>query len=119
MPGPGEGSGQRRFSPAGRPDEGHALAGGAPPVVWERNAQRMDGAVGYTVVDPANDPRRDYRAIYDVSGDASLLDSLIGRIAPGGEIVLAGSFTRPVAAKTGDVFDADYGPLGRFEFTFV
>jgi 2-oxo-hept-3-ene-1,7-dioate hydratase len=36
-----------------------------------------------------------------------------------GEIVLAGSFTRPVAAKTGDVFDADYGPLGRFEFTFV
>jgi 2-oxo-hept-3-ene-1,7-dioate hydratase len=36
-----------------------------------------------------------------------------------GEVVLAGSFTRPVAAKTGDVFDADYGPLGRFTFTFV
>ena len=36
-----------------------------------------------------------------------------------GEIVLAGSFTRPVAAKKGDVFDADYGPLGRFEFRFV
>ena len=36
-----------------------------------------------------------------------------------GEVVLAGSFTRPVAAKKGDVFDADYGRLGRFEFRFV
>jgi 2-oxo-hept-3-ene-1,7-dioate hydratase len=36
-----------------------------------------------------------------------------------GEVVLAGSFTRPVPAKRGDVFDADYGPLGRFEFRFV
>jgi 2-oxo-hept-3-ene-1,7-dioate hydratase len=35
-----------------------------------------------------------------------------------GEVVLAGSFTRPVPAKKGDVFDADYGPLGRFEFRF-
>ncbi len=50
---------------------------------------------------------------------------LAGKLAPWGEslragdVVLAGSFTRPVAAKPGDVFDADYGPLGRFEFTFV
>jgi 2-oxo-hept-3-ene-1,7-dioate hydratase len=36
-----------------------------------------------------------------------------------GEVVLAGSFTRPVVAKKGDVFDADYGPLGRFEFRFI
>jgi 2-oxo-hept-3-ene-1,7-dioate hydratase len=36
-----------------------------------------------------------------------------------GEVVLAGSFTRPVGAKHGDAFDADYGPLGRFEFTFA
>lgn len=36
-----------------------------------------------------------------------------------GEVVLAGSFTRPVAAKKGDRFDADYGRLGRFEFRFV
>ncbi|HZN48943.1 MAG TPA: 2-oxo-hepta-3-ene-1,7-dioic acid hydratase [Ramlibacter sp.] len=35
-----------------------------------------------------------------------------------GEVVLAGSFTRPAIAKKGDVFDADYGPLGRFSFTF-
>ncbi len=42
-----------------------------------------------------------------------------GECLQAGEIVLAGSFTRPVAAKPGDVFDADYGPLGRFEFRFV
>ncbi len=36
-----------------------------------------------------------------------------------GEIVLAGSFTRPVAAKAGDVFDVDYGDLGRLQFRFV
>jgi 2-oxo-hept-3-ene-1,7-dioate hydratase len=36
-----------------------------------------------------------------------------------GEVVLAGSFTRPVGAKAGDRFDADYGPLGRFAFNFV
>ena len=50
---------------------------------------------------------------------------LAGKLAPwgeslqAGEIVLAGSFTRPVAARRGDVFDADYGPLGRFEFRFI
>jgi 2-oxo-hept-3-ene-1,7-dioate hydratase len=36
-----------------------------------------------------------------------------------GQIVLAGSFTRPVAARAGDVFEADYGRLGRFGFRFV
>ena len=36
-----------------------------------------------------------------------------------GEIVLAGSFTKPVPAKAGDVFDADYGDLGRLQFRFV
>ncbi len=28
-------------------------------------------------------------------------------------------FPRPVAAKKGDTFDADYGRLGRFEFRFA
>jgi 2-oxo-hept-3-ene-1,7-dioate hydratase len=42
-----------------------------------------------------------------------------GECLQAGEVVLAGSFTRPVAAKRGDVFDADYGRLGRFEFHFV
>ena len=42
-----------------------------------------------------------------------------GECLEAGEVVLAGSFTRPVAAKAGDVFDAYYGPLGRFEFRFA
>ena len=36
-----------------------------------------------------------------------------------GEVVLTDSLLRPVAAKAGDVLDADYGPLGRFEFKFT
>ena len=64
-----------------------------PPTVWEKNPARVGGAVGYGVIDPEHDTRRDYKSIYDVSGDATLLDSLIGRIAPGGEIVLAGFYS--------------------------
>ncbi|MFT4507155.1 2-oxo-hept-4-ene-1,7-dioate hydratase [Caballeronia sp. 15711] len=36
-----------------------------------------------------------------------------------GEIVLGGSFTRPVAGVVGDVFHADYGPLGSISFQLV
>lgn len=68
------------------------LAGGAP-VVWEKNAARAEGAVGYQVLDPADDQRRDYRAIYDASGDAGLIDTLVMRLAMGGEIVLAGFYS--------------------------
>jgi 2-oxo-hept-3-ene-1,7-dioate hydratase len=42
-----------------------------------------------------------------------------GESLQAGEVVLAGSFTRPALARRGDLFDADYGPLGRFEFRFV
>jgi 3-hydroxyethyl bacteriochlorophyllide a dehydrogenase len=72
------------------------LAGFAPPTVWEINPSRQRGADGYPVLDPQDDPRRDYRAIYDVSGDAQILDQLVMRLAPGGEIVLAGFYTEPL-----------------------
>lgn len=36
-----------------------------------------------------------------------------------GEIVLAGSFTRPVDANPGDTFHVDYGPLGAIACRFV
>ena len=35
-----------------------------------------------------------------------------------GQVVLAGSFTRPVAAKAGDTFHVDYGKLGSVACTF-
>lgn len=72
------------------------LLGGGEPMVWERDPLRADGAVGYHVLEPDADPRRDYAAIYDVSGDAGLLDGLIARLAPGGEIVLAGFYGEPL-----------------------
>jgi 3-hydroxyethyl bacteriochlorophyllide a dehydrogenase len=69
------------------------VAAGAPaPMVWETAPDRRGGAQGYAVIDPAEDTRRDYRAIYDASGNAAILDDLIGRIAKGGEIVLAGFY---------------------------
>ena len=72
-------------------------AGGAPPTVWEINPIRSEGAKGYQVIHPDSDTRRDYRCICDVSGDSSLLDQLVGRMAPGGEIVLAGFYTERMA----------------------
>jgi 2-oxo-hept-3-ene-1,7-dioate hydratase len=35
-----------------------------------------------------------------------------------GEVILSGSFTKPVFAEPGDSFVADYGPLGRVSVTF-
>jgi bacteriochlorophyllide a dehydrogenase len=72
-------------------------AGGPAPTVWEIDPARRSGAVGYDVIDPESDPRRDYRAIYDASGAPDMLNSLIGRIAKGGEIVLAGFYTAPLS----------------------
>jgi len=78
------------------------IAAGGNPVVWEVNAARADGACGYTVINPADDTGRKYRCIIDASGNAGLLDTLIGKLAPGGAVVLAGfydtlTFTFPPA----------------------
>lgn len=73
------------------------VAAGGTPVVWESNPARRDGASGYAVLCAETDPRRDYRCICDVSGDSLLLDSLVQRLAPGGEIVLAGFYGAPLS----------------------
>jgi 2-oxo-hept-3-ene-1,7-dioate hydratase len=50
---------------------------------------------------------------------------LANRLAPhderleAGEIVLGGSFTRPVVCSAGDTIHADYGPLGSISLRFV
>jgi 2-oxo-hept-3-ene-1,7-dioate hydratase len=50
---------------------------------------------------------------------------LANKIAPydeglrAGDVVLAGSFTRPTPAVQGDSFHVDYGPLGSVSFRFV
>jgi 3-hydroxyethyl bacteriochlorophyllide a dehydrogenase len=74
------------------------LAAGAPaPTVWEIDPARRSGAIGYEVMDPDEDSRRDYNSIYDASGNGALLNDLIGRIRKGGEIVLAGFYTEPLS----------------------
>jgi 2-oxo-hept-3-ene-1,7-dioate hydratase len=61
-----------------------------------------------------------------VQGDPAVgIAWLANKLAPWGEtlqpghVVLAGSFTRPVAARAGDLFEADYGALGKLNFRFV
>lgn len=74
-----------------------AMVAGGTPTVWETNPARREGATGYAVVDPSTDSRKNYRCICDVSGDSSLLDTLISRLAPGGEVVLAGFYDEPLS----------------------
>lgn len=74
------------------------IAAGAPaPIVWEIDADRSKGARGYEVIHPENDERRDYASIYDASGNAGLLNQLIGHIRKGGEVVLAGFYTEAIS----------------------
>lgn len=75
-----------------------AIATGAPPpVVWERNPLRAAGGLGYSVINPEDDPRRDYSRICDVSGDAGVIAQLISRLAKNGEITLAGFYSEPIS----------------------
>ncbi len=70
------------------------VAVGAPaPTVWEIDAARSAGAMGYEVLHPDADPRKDYTSIYDASGQADLIDTLVPRLVRGGEITLAGFYS--------------------------
>ncbi len=73
------------------------LYGAPPPTVWETNPVRMTGARGYQVLHPDDDPTTSYRVICDVSGADGILDQLIARLVPGGEIVLGGFYSEPVS----------------------
>ena len=73
------------------------IAAGAPaPTVWEIDPRRTSGADGYRVTNADEDERRDYRSIYDASGQCDLLNQLVGRMAKGGEVVLAGFYKEPL-----------------------
>lgn len=74
------------------------VAAGKPaPVVWETQAVRQASALGYDVIHPDQDTRKDYRCICDVSGDASILNRVIPKMAPGGEVVLAGFYKQDLS----------------------
>lgn len=84
------------------------ISTGAPaPTVWETNPARRDGAQGYNAIAPDADDRRDYCSIYDVSGDCSIIDQLVGRLAKGGEIVLAGFYSGRLDFAFAPAFQAE------------
>jgi 2-oxo-hept-3-ene-1,7-dioate hydratase len=58
---------------------------------------------------------------HPAAGIAWLVNKLhaVGAKLLKGQIVLAGSFTRPVDIARGDVIQADYGPLGSISVSFV
>ena len=71
--------------------------GGLPPTVWEISEHRRHGATEYPVTPPQLDERRDYRRIVDASGDPSIVDVSVQRLAKQGEIVLAGFYSAPLS----------------------
>ena len=74
------------------------VAAGQPaPVVWETQPIRQSGAVGYVVTHPDDDPRKDYRCICDVSGDAAILNRVIPKMVAGGEVILAGFYKQDLS----------------------
>ena len=72
-------------------------AGGEAPTIWENNKARIQSTHECQVIDPQDDEKTNYSAIYDASGDAKILDSLVGRVKKGGEIVLAGFYPGSVS----------------------
>ena len=68
----------------------------------------------------ANEGRRPAPDELLVTGGISLgLELVLRLVTRRGDVVLAGSFTRPTAAKAGDSFHVDYGPLGSVAFRLV
>jgi 3-hydroxyethyl bacteriochlorophyllide a dehydrogenase len=82
-------------------------AGGPAPTVWELNSARTGGGAGYEVITPDDDARRNYNAIYDVSGDCAILDKAIARLGFGGEVVLAGFYTEPLSFNFAPAFSRE------------
>jgi bacteriochlorophyllide a dehydrogenase len=71
-------------------------SGAPPPTIWDVNAGRRAGEFAYPVLAPDADTRKDYARICDVSGSSDILDDIISRLAPGGEIVLGGFYAEPL-----------------------
>jgi 2-oxo-hept-3-ene-1,7-dioate hydratase len=58
---------------------------------------------------------------HPAAGIAWLANKLaaVGARLEKGQVLLGGSFTRPVSVAAGDVIHADYGPLGAIGVSFV
>ena len=65
--------------------------------VWEPQSARQSGGMGYSVVSPEEDDRRDYQSVCDVSGDSEILNKVLPRLQKNGQVVLAGFYHAPVS----------------------
>ncbi len=81
-----------------------SVALGGEPVVWEREAARMSGAEGYSVITAAEDNHKNYQSVLDLSGDAATLDKIISRLTRGGHITLAGFYSAPLTFNFAPAF---------------
>lgn len=77
--------------------------GGQAPTVWETNPDRCD-ASGYKVIAPDMDARRDYASVCDASGSVLAIDTAIGHMAKGGELILAGFYADRVSFNFAPAF---------------
>ncbi|MEM6944798.1 MAG: chlorophyll synthesis pathway protein BchC [Pseudomonadota bacterium] len=89
---------------------------GQSPVVHEIVAERRNGALGYSVCDPAYDLER-YDRVLDASGADGTLDRAVARLAKGGEIVLAGFYEHPLSFAFPPAFMAEARIRIAAEFT--
>ena len=68
----------------------------AEPTIWEKEPARRTGESNFRVVAPEEDEGRQYECIMDLSGDASILDTLIATLKSQGEIILAGFYSENI-----------------------
>ncbi len=71
--------------------------GGAAPIVWERNRKRMAAPSATRWSIPPTTRYATAMPFTTSAATPNLLDALISRLAPGGEIVLAGFYSEPLS----------------------
>ena len=72
------------------------VALGGMPMVWETHADRRSGAEGYLVRDPSYCKGQQFNCIVDASGAGEQLDHWMTSLSPGGQIILAGFYSKPL-----------------------
>jgi bacteriochlorophyllide a dehydrogenase len=73
------------------------VAAGNPTTVWETDARRSSGAEGYASCTPMTTRAATTAPSTTSAAMPASLDSLIGRLAKGGEIVLAGFYSERIS----------------------
>ena len=66
------------------------------PTVWETSPERREGEHSYLVLDPAEDDRRDYQRVCDVSGSSTIIDQAVHHLTKGATVLLAGFYAAPI-----------------------